>query len=257
MNTAIPLLEVRAIGHKFGGLHVLRDVNCCVKPGAVTGLIGPNGSGKSTLFNIITGYLQPQTGNIFFDEIDTAGNPPELLSHIGIIRTFQTPQVFHNMSVLDNVMTSCVTRLKPNFFNDILGLSSSKRQMEKAKDQAMAVCDEFGLSELILKMAGELSAGQRRTLELARAVACKPRLLMLDEPSSGLNLDEIEALKKCIGTLSNQGVSVFLVSHDMSLMQVASRVHVLYYGEVIAVGTMAEIYDNKYVQQVYLGIAKC
>ena len=257
MNTTNPLLEVRGIGHKFGGLHVLRDVNCCVKPGAVTGLIGPNGSGKSTLFNIITGYLRPQLGNIIFDKIDITAGSPESLSHIGIIRTFQTPQVFHNMTVLDNVMTSCVARLKPNFLHDILGLSSSSRQMKKAKDQAMTVCDQFGLSELTKKMAGELSAGQRRSLELARAVACKPRLLMLDEPSSGLNLDEIEVLKQCITTLSNHDVSVFLVSHDMSLMQVASSVHVLYYGEVIAIGTMAEIYGNKYVQQVYLGVAKC
>ena len=257
MNAATPLLDVRCVGHKFGGLHVLRDINCYVEPGAVTGLIGPNGSGKSTLFNIITGYLRPQSGSIFFDKCDTTGYAPELLSHNGIVRTFQTHQVFHNMSVLDNVMTSCVTRLKPHFLHDILGLSSSSLQMKKAKDQAMAVCDQFGLSGLAKKMAGELSAGQRRNLELARAVACKPRLLMLDEPSSGLNLDEIEALKHWISTLSDHGISVFLVSHDMSLMQVASRVHVLYYGEIIAVGTMKEIYEDEYVRQVYLGADKC
>lgn len=250
MTSTQPILEVRNIGHSFDGLHVLRSVDFQVMPGTVVGLIGPNGSGKSTLFNIISGFLRPMAGSVHLEGAPTGRATPEQLSRRGIVRTFQTPQVFQDLTVMENVMVGSVVA---SYWRDLLGLPSSHRQLAQVREQAFAICQRFRLLPLVDALAGGLSVGQRRNLELARAVAARPRLLMLDEPSSGLNTNEIEVLKEWITTLSAEGLSVLLVSHDMGLMEVAARVQVLYYGEIISSGSMREIQNDARVQQVYLG----
>jgi ABC-type branched-subunit amino acid transport system ATPase component len=251
--TSGDILSLRQVGHSFGGLTVLNSVTFTVPRGGIVGLIGPNGSGKTTLFNIISGFLVHRRGDVLYADSEQRRLSIQQRSTAGLVRTFQTPKVFEQMTVMENIMVGACKLTHSGMVEDLLRLPRARRDMKRIREEADAVCEKFQLAQLRDLRAQSLSAGQRRILELARAVIGRPKLLMLDEPSSGLNKDEIAHLRAWIEQLNREGISILLVSHDMELMNVASQVHVLYFGEIIASGNMGEIQRNLQVRDVYLG----
>lgn len=252
-GVGVTSLAVSGIGHSFGGLNVLTNVSFEVPDGKIVGLIGPNGSGKSTLFNIINGFLIPRAGTVTLGGTDLATMSVEARSRVGLVRTFQTPKVFEHMTVIENLMAGAHKHTSSGVIANMLALPSARRDLAMMRDQAHALCRRFGLERLQDTAAGLLTSGQRRMLELARTYAGKPKLLLLDEPSSGLNTEEVAQLGEWLRTLNGEGMTLLLVSHDMELMEVASIVHVLYFGEIIATGSMDDIQRNPKVREVYLG----
>lgn len=248
------ILTIAGVGHSFAGLKVLQSVDIAVPQGGLVGLIGPNGSGKTTLFNIVTGYLKPAAGSVVYEGRPMDGVPIQARSRAGLVRTFQTPKIFEQMSVLENVMVGCCKATRTGFLGDLIRSRASRAQFRIMKESAEQACEKFGLTAILHNEARNTTAGQRRILELARATVGKPRLLLLDEPSAGLTPQEIEQLKDWIRRLNGEGISVLLVSHDMGLMNVVTVAHVLYFGGIIATGSMAEIQKNARVREVYLGV---
>lgn len=247
------LMELKGVSKSFGGLHVLRNVDLSIEKGRITGLIGPNGAGKSTLFNIVSGFLEADGGAVDFEgrpmrKVGVAGR-----SRIGLVRTFQTPQVFGHMSVHENLVAGCHKRGRSGFLADMIGLGASRREMGEVKALATQAAIRFGLGAVLNMPARLLPAGQQRLLELARAVASEPVLLCLDEPSSGLNAEETRQLGQILNRLNAEGMSIFLVSHDMELMSLASVVSVLCFGEIIAHGAFAAVKSDPRVLEAYLG----
>jgi len=256
VNAIVPsLLQVEGVGHAFGGVHVLSSVSFNVPHGGLIGLIGPNGSGKTTLFNIICGFVHPLTGRVLFDNraLDRSSNVVQRSRH-GLLRTFQTPKVFEHLSVLENVMAGLYKCSRGGVLASMLRMPLARREMLRMQELAEATCNVFGLGSMMQRPAGSLTAGARRNVELARAVVSEPRLLMLDEPSSGLAKEEVGQLREQLARINQSGLAILLVSHDMDLMSMVDRVHVLSSGEIIASGTMAEMHRNPEVQQVYLGL---
>lgn len=247
------LLELSGIARSFGGLKVLTDVNLTVHQGEIVGLIGPNGSGKSTCFNIVSGFLRPDVGRILMAGRDIVADSVQARARHGLMRTFQTPKVFERMSVLENVMVGLHKDGRSGILASMLRTPSVRRELQWLHETAEQSCRKFGLGKLLNIPAGRLPAGQRRVVELARAYVGTPRLLLLDEPSSGLNTEEIEQLRGWITMLRAQGITILLVSHDMGLMSIADTVHVLYFGEIIASGPMAAIQAHPRVREAYLG----
>lgn len=248
------ILALKEVGHSFGGLAVLRSVTFDVPEGGIIGLIGPNGSGKTTLFNIVSGYIRPLAGTITYQGAPLVRESIQRRGMAGLVRTFQTPQVFEQMTVLENIMVGCTKLTRTTMLQDLLRTPAARTQMREIRQRAEAACERFQLGNLRDLPAASLTAGQRRILEIARAVVGEPRLLLLDEPSSGLNAQEIENLREWIVRLNEQGITVLLVSHDMGLMTVARTVHTLYFGEIIATGDMAAIQRDPRVREVYLGV---
>ena len=251
--TEAPILELDGVAHAFGGLTVLRDVSFRVPQGKISGLIGPNGSGKTTLFNIASGFLHPKAG-----EIRLAGRPVTRASvqqrcRTGMVRTFQTPKVFGHMTVAENVAMGLYSATTSGFFSSMLRIPAERREFRRMSDEAGAMVERFGLAGIRNVRAGELPAGQQRIVELARARMAAPRLLLLDEPSSGLSHEEVQRLRQWIETLAAEGITILLVSHDMGLMEVCREVHALYFGKIIASGSMADIQANADVRNAYLG----
>jgi ABC-type branched-subunit amino acid transport system ATPase component len=248
------ILRLDAIGHNFGGLSVLRSVSFAVPERGLVGLIGPNGSGKTTLFNVITGYIAPQRGAIAYRGKRLRSESTQDRSRAGMVRTFQTPKIFENMTVLENVMVGCCKSTRTSIAQDMFGTARARTEMRNILQRAENACTKFDLGRIRDALAQNLTAGQRRILEIARAVVGAPKLLLLDEPSSGLNADEIENLRRWIRQLREEGICILLVSHDMELMTVADTVHVLYFGEIIASGSMDVIKQDVRVREVYLGV---
>jgi ABC-type branched-subunit amino acid transport system ATPase component len=254
VETADTFLHVAEVSHSFGGLHVLRGVDFGVPAGSLTGLIGPNGAGKSTLFNIISGFLPPQRGTVRFDGRDITRDPVQTRTRAGLIRTFQTPKVFGKLTVRENLMIGCYRHLASGVVGNMLRSSRSRAEMELMQAQAAEAGERFGLSAVMERPAGQVTAGMQRLVELARSYVSRPRLLMLDEPSSGLNSTEIGQLRELLQRLNREGITILLVSHDMQLVDVATRVHVLCFGSIIASGAMAQIKQDERVRQAYLGV---
>jgi ABC-type branched-subunit amino acid transport system ATPase component len=253
-ETVNSLLQIVQVSHSFGGLHVLRGVDFGVPVGSITGLIGPNGAGKSTLFNIISGFLPPQRGTVRFDGRDITRDPVQTRTRAGLVRTFQTPKVFGKLSVRENLMIGCYRHLASGVVGNMLRSRGSRMEMELMHAQAAEAGERFGLSGVMERPAGQVTAGMQRLVELARGYVSRPRLLMLDEPSSGLNSTEIGQLRELLQRLNREGITILLVSHDMHLVDVASRVYVLCFGSIIASGAMAQIKQDERVRQAYLGV---
>jgi ABC-type branched-subunit amino acid transport system ATPase component len=254
LATAAASLDVTDVTHNFGGLQVLRGVNFSVPAGSLTGLIGPNGAGKSTLFNIVSGFLTPRAGRVCYDGRDVTRDSVQARSRAGMLRTFQTPRVFGNLTVLENLMTGLYRHTDSGLLSDMWRSARSRAQLARMRAEAENAADKFGLREVRERLAGKLPAGMQRLIELARAYVSQPRLLMLDEPSSGLNSSEIEQLRAALLRLNAEGISILLVSHDMDLVTIASKVHVLCFGSIIASGPMHEIKQDERVRQAYLGV---
>lgn len=247
-------LRLEGLAHSFGGLDVLRQIDIDVPAGRLVGLIGPNGSGKTTCFNIACGFLRQKAGRVILDGTDISASSVQERSRAGLVRTFQAPKVFEQMTVLENLMVGAHKSTGTGVLAAMLGTRRARAELAATRADAQQCARRFGLENMLDTKAGLLPAGQRRIVELARACMGRPRALLLDEPSSGLNSEEIEVLRRWIVELNRDGLTVFLVSHDMGLMTVCDTVHVLYYGEIIACGSLADVQDDPRVREAYLGV---
>ena len=248
------MLELKNVGISFGGLQAVKRVSFQVRPGQIKALIGPNGAGKTTLFNLITGMLRPDHGLILFQNQRIQGLPPFRIAAQGISRTFQIVQLFSHMTVLENVMVGRHVRTQAGLLSAALRLPSGRREEAAIRDHSRHWLDFVGLSPRTDDYAGNLPLGHQRLLEIARALATDPKLLLLDEPAAGLDMTETEKLKDLIFAIRAQDISVLLVEHDMSLtMEVADAIVVLDHGDLLAEGTPREIQRHPAVIAAYLG----
>jgi branched-chain amino acid transport system ATP-binding protein len=240
---------------QFGGLCAVCDFSIDVKPGELVGLIGPNGAGKTTVFNMITGFLTPTSGRILWQDEDLTGSAAHKVASRGIARTFQNIRLFTDMTVLENVMVSFHHKIKSRFWQAMLGLPSYTREDKRTRESALEFLNEMGLLHLADEKAGALPYGKQRRLEIARALAVKPKLLLLDEPAAGMNPQETQELALLVRELRDKyELTIFLIEHDMKfVMGLCERIKVLDYGITIAEGAPAEIQCNPEVIKAYLG----
>ena len=240
--SALPLLQVDQVGVRFGGLLALQDVDLSADEGSITGLIGPNGAGKTTLFNVITGLQEPTGGRVAFDDAQLQKEKPHERARRGIARTFQRLEVFGSLTTRENIMVAAEIRS---------GWSKEKVDARAVTDE---ILDTVGLERQADQRVDTMPTGLARLVELGRALATAPRLLLLDEASSGLTSSETDFMAGLLRRLSAAGLAVLLVEHDIEfVMSLCTKIHVLDFGKLIAVGTPKEIQKNKAVQAAYLG----
>lgn len=250
----LPLLRVRGLSRRFGGLQAVADLDFEAYPGEVLGVIGPNGAGKSTTFNMIAGALAPSAGSIEFDAQRVDGLPAHAFAARGIMRTFQHNKPFPSMSVLENVMVGMHTRIACTLWQVVAATPAARRAENHAEERAAELIEFVGLKEWIESDVATLSFGQGRLLEIARALAGEPRLILFDEPAAGLSPSECLRLAEVIRAIASRGISVLLIEHDMRfLMSLAERVIVLNFGRRIAEGTPDQIRIDPAVVEAYLG----
>jgi len=251
----VALLEINNVGISFGGLRAVSNCNIAIKPGELVGLIGPNGAGKTTVFNMLTGVYLPTEGDIIFEGKSVVGLKPYHITARGIARTFQNIRLFKDLTVLDNVKIPYHIHAKHGVFSSVFRLPRHFRGEEEITQKAMECLEVFGLADKKQELSKNLPYGQQRRLEIARALAAQPRLLLLDEPAAGMNPHETRDLMELIRWIRDQfHLTILLIEHDMSLvMGVCERIYVLDYGKVIAEGTPDEIKRNPKVIQAYLG----
>ena len=245
------MLEIKTLSKHFGGVRAVDELDFSVRKGEIFGLIGPNGSGKSTTVNLITGIFPPTAGEITFNGRDITTAQPHVTLDAGIARTFQNIRLFNNMTVWENLwvaQNSAEDKKATNFITRWMGGSA------KAKAQVEEYLEFSALAHKRDELAGNLAFGEQRRLEVARALAAKPKMLLLDEPAAGMNLEEVKALDERLRVLKSRGITVLLVEHVMELvMEVTDRIAVLNFGQKIAEGTPAEIQNNQAVKDAYLG----
>jgi branched-chain amino acid transport system ATP-binding protein len=251
-----PLLELRNVTKRFGGLVAVNNVDLQIEPGRIASVIGPNGAGKTTIFNTITGIYRPDAGTIRFDGQNIAGKRPDQITAAGMCRTFQNIRLFHNMTVLENVLVGAHTQTPSTLWGAMLRTRSFQRAEEKARQEAIRLLRYVGLpAGLGDQLAKNLPYGQQRRIEIARALAANPKLILLDEPTAGMNPQETEAAIRLFRRLRDElGVTVVLIEHDMKVvMGISEYVTVIDYGQKIAEGTTAEVRKNQRVIEAYLG----
>jgi branched-chain amino acid transport system ATP-binding protein len=251
-----PLLQVQSITMQFGGLTAVKNFNLELHQGEIAGLIGPNGAGKTTVFNMITGVYKPASGKIIFLNQEITGLKPDLITVSGIARTFQNIRLFKNLSVLENVLIANHLHLQANFMEAILKLPRYRSEEKAMREKSLALLERVGLTGFQNEKASSLPYGMQRRLEIARALATNPKMLLLDEPAAGMNLKEASDLTHFIKEISDQyNLAIFFIEHHMDVvMQICQRIYVLDYGITIASGTPAEIQNNAQVIEAYLGV---
>ncbi|MDQ7031570.1 MAG: ABC transporter ATP-binding protein [Desulfonauticus sp.] len=248
------LLKVYNVSKSFGGLMAVNDVNFEVSEGTVMGLIGPNGAGKTTVFNLITGNYKPDSGEIIFSGKNITGLSPNKIVKLGIARTFQTIRLFQNRSVLENVLAGCHCRMRAGVLACMFQPGWQKQEEHQAVKNAFQELRFVGLEKEVNNQAKNLSYGNQRLLEIARALATRPKLLILDEPAGGMNEQETQALVRLIDQIKKRGITILLIEHDMSLvMKICEKIVVLEHGTKIAEGTAEQIKADPQVIEAYLG----
>ena len=253
-----PILECSHLGIDFGGLAAVKDFNITVGRTEIAGLIGPNGAGKTTVFNLLTKVYQPTRGTILVDGMDTAGKTPAQVNRMGIARTFQNIRLFNNLSVEDNVKIGLHNQTRYNALSGILRLPSYWKQEKMAHESAMELLSIFDMQDLAGHKAGSLPYGAQRRLEIVRALATNPSLLLLDEPAAGMNPSEtVELMENIVKIRDTFHIAIMLIEHDMNLvMGICEGICVLNFGQIIAKGTAEEIQNNPVVIEAYLGKQK-
>lgn len=249
-----PLMQIKEINKHFGGLHAVNGVSFNVQSGTIKAVIGPNGAGKTTMFNMIAGYFPPSSGTVYFKDRLITGMKPFMTAKQGLLRTFQNLKVCGNLSVMDNVLLGYHTKSKAGFTEGMFASRRSRKEESEAVESAVPLLEWLGILDKKDSIVGNLSFGEQRSVELARALASDPSMLLLDEPAAGLNMHETEQLAKNISELKQQGKTILLVEHDMSLvMDISDEIVVLNFGEKIAEGKPSEIQNNEEVIRIYLG----
>ena len=248
------ILEVNRLVMAFGGLMAVSHLSFKVKKGMIKAIIGPNGAGKTTLFNIITGSFPPTKGSITFKGVPIEHLKAHKIATLGISRTFQTVELFGNMTVLENVMLGCHARFRTSFLASGLRLPKARQIEAQIQEKAMKILKFIGLADKFKDFAGSLPLGEQKILEIGRALASDPELICLDEPAAGLNETETYVASSLIRAINAKGITVLLVEHDMKvIMNISDEIVVLNYGQKIAEGSPMEIQNNKRVVEAYLG----
>lgn len=248
------MLEIKGLIRDFGGLRAVNDVSLSINSGDIMGLIGPNGAGKTTLFNLVAGFLRPTKGQITFEGKDITGKNPHYIAKMGLVRTFQATNIFPDFTVLDNVVLACHLKPKVGSLETVFHTRSSRRKDNDILQRSHSILELVGLEHLADTISGALAHGYKRMLGIAIALAADPKLLLLDEPLSGMNGEEVTETMGVIKKLWQRGLTVLLIEHNMrAAMNLCQRIVVLDFGKKIAEGTPDEIKVNKDVIQAYLG----
>jgi len=249
------LLEIKNVTKKFGGLIALNGFELEIHPGEILGLIGPNGSGKTTTFNVITGFLKPDEGKVIFEGQEITGLQPYAIAKLGVIRTFQLANLFFDLTVLDNVLIGFHNLSKTTLFDELLYTRSRHEEENEILDKAMKILQLTELDPYKNKLAKNLSAGWRKTLAIAIALAANPKLLLLDEPVCTLSPARVASVMNLIVKLRNSGISIMLIEHNMRvIMDYCDRIAVLNFGKKIAEGSPELVRQNREVINAYLGM---
>jgi len=254
----VPILEVTNLSKSFGGIQAVKDISLKIEENQIVGIIGQNGAGKTTFFNLLTGIYSPTSGEIEYNLGKTIGSKdlkPHKLAHYGIARTFQNIRLFKNMTVLDNVLLGCHSNLNYGLFTTLFKLPSYYRVEKAATHKALKLLEEFNLIDKKDELAKHLAYGEQRRLEIARALATEPKIILLDEPAAGMNPNETNNLTQLIKWIrESYDLTIILIEHDMSLvMDVCEKIFVFDYGNLIASGLPEEIKKDKRVIETYLG----
>ena len=250
-----PTLEVRELSLSFGGLKAVSNFSLAVPRGALYGLIGPNGAGKTTVFNLLTGVYQPLSGAVYLEGKSLVGMKPSTIARAGLARTFQNIRLFGELSVLDNVVTACGLRARSGLLRNLLRTPLAVAEERAMVERSLELLDVLGIAHRRAEQARSLPYGDQRRLEIARALATEPKVLLLDEPVAGMNSQEKRAMRGLIQSLREQfGLAILLIEHDMGLvMDICEQITVLDHGVVIAVGAPATIQSDPAVIEAYLG----
>jgi len=254
----VTLLSVRGIGKRFGGLQAVNDLSFDVAAGSIKALIGPNGAGKTTIFNLISGFLPPDSGEIVFGGTEIHGMSSCEVATRGMVRTFQHIRLFPKMTALENIMVGRHVHSRAGFLAGMLSLPFTWKEERRIREKSVGIMEMLGIVDHAGTEATSLAYGLQRVVEIGRALACEPKLLLLDEPAAGLNMRETNEMGALISRIRDMGVTVLLVEHDMSLvMKISDEVVVVSYGEKIAEDRPLAIQKNREVIRVYLGDDEC
>lgn len=248
------MLELRSVHKRFGGLHAVNDISFRVEPGQIKAVIGPNGAGKTTLFNLIAGNLPVSTGTILFQGQTIQEKKPYQIAHLGLARTFQNIKLFHGMTALECVMVGRHVQSRAGFFSGLFSLPSTWKEERAIRTRSMELLELMQIADCAHIEATSLAFGQQRAVEMARALAAEPKLLLLDEPAAGLNIYETAEVARLICRIRDMGITVLLVEHDMSLvMDISDEIVVLSFGKMLAEDSPTNIQNNAEVIKIYLG----
>lgn len=248
------MLELQGVHKRFGGLHAVNDVSFQVAAGSIKAVIGPNGAGKTTLFNLIAGTLPVSAGRIVFQDQEIHSQKTYQIARLGMARTFQNIKLFHGMTALECVMVGRHTQSRAGFFAGMVSLPSTWKEERAIRERSLELLELLGIAELADADVTSLAFGQQRAVEMARALALEPKLLLLDEPAAGLNIYETAEVARLICTIRDMGITVLLVEHDMSLvMDISDEIVVLSFGSKLAEDTPINIQKNEQVIKIYLG----